>query len=70
MPVAGVGDDHLGRSRADAHELSLGHVDHRLEMAEAGRVDGHLGGDNDRLKHDDQGNLRSEYDRELGASKR
>jgi hypothetical protein len=47
VPVAGVGDDHPGRLRAGARELTLGDIHQRLEVAEVGRLDHHLGGGDD-----------------------
>lgn len=46
MPVAGVGE-HRPKRVVDAGvaQLALGGLDHRLEVAEVGRGDHHLGGD-------------------------
>jgi hypothetical protein len=50
VPVAGVGEHHLGqRVDPDRGELALGRVDHWLEVSEVRRVDGHLGGNHDLL---------------------
>jgi hypothetical protein len=48
VPVAGVGHDHRGRL-GDAHagELALCRADHRLKVAEVGRVVVELGGHDD-----------------------
>jgi hypothetical protein len=48
VPVARVGDDHPGRLCTGPRQLALGGVHHRLEVAEVGRLDRHLGGDQDR----------------------
>ena len=48
VPVAGVGEHDLGRLLdAGPRELAAGRGDHRLELAEVGRGDVHLGGDDD-----------------------
>ena len=48
VPVAGVGENHLGRLLdARSRELVAGRGDHRFELAEVGRGDVHLGGDDD-----------------------
>jgi hypothetical protein len=50
VPVARVGDDCLGWiGDAGPLELAGGRLDHRLELAEVGRLDSDLGGDDDQV---------------------